>query len=80
MTVLSRFVVSRSPFLEVGALAGYDLYDDKVPAGGVVTGIGRINGYVTPCRKVGVLKSPPSPLVGLARPCTGCSKKNRPYR
>jgi len=34
-----------SPFLELSPLAGYELYgDDKVPAGGVVTGIGTISG------------------------------------
>jgi 3-methylcrotonyl-CoA carboxylase beta subunit len=33
-----------SPFLEVGALAGLDLYDDDCPAGGVVAGIGLIHG------------------------------------
>ncbi|PID45270.1 MAG: methylcrotonoyl-CoA carboxylase [Proteobacteria bacterium] len=34
-----------TPFLEVSQFAGYDMYgDDKVPAGGVVTGIGRISG------------------------------------
>jgi 3-methylcrotonyl-CoA carboxylase beta subunit len=33
-----------SPFLEVGQLAGYGLYDEEVPAGGIITGIGRISG------------------------------------
>ncbi|WP_309103360.1 carboxyl transferase domain-containing protein [Microbacterium sp.] len=33
-----------SPFLEVGPLAGYELYDDDCPAGGVVAGIGLIHG------------------------------------
>ncbi|MCK6079891.1 methylcrotonoyl-CoA carboxylase [Microbacterium sp. EYE_5] len=33
-----------SPFLEVGALAGLDLYEDDCPAGGVVAGIGLIHG------------------------------------
>ncbi|KAG9508487.1 Methylcrotonoyl-CoA carboxylase beta chain, mitochondrial, partial [Fragariocoptes setiger] len=35
-----------SPFLELSPLAGYELYgdDDKVPAGGIITGIGRISG------------------------------------
>ncbi len=48
-----------SPFLEVGALAGYDLYDDKVPAGGVVTGIGRINGYVCHVCRVSMVRAVP---------------------
>lgn len=34
-----------SPFLELSPLAGWELYDgETVPAGGVVTGIGRISG------------------------------------
>ncbi|BGP23650.1 hypothetical protein JCM10295v2_002551 [Rhodotorula toruloides] len=33
-----------SPFLELSSLAGEGLYDGKVPAGGIVTGIGRVNG------------------------------------
>jgi 3-methylcrotonyl-CoA carboxylase beta subunit len=34
-----------SPFLELSQLAGHDMYgDDIVPAGGIVTGIGRITG------------------------------------
>jgi len=33
-----------SPFLEFSQLAGYELYDDPVPAGGVITGIGRVSG------------------------------------
>jgi 3-methylcrotonyl-CoA carboxylase beta subunit len=31
-------------FLEVGQLAGHELYADAVPAGGVITGIGRVSG------------------------------------
>jgi 3-methylcrotonyl-CoA carboxylase beta subunit len=34
-----------SPFLELSQLAGRDMYgDDIVPAGGIVTGIGRVAG------------------------------------
>lgn len=33
-----------SPFLELSPLAGYRLYEDEVPAGGVLTGIGKISG------------------------------------
>jgi len=33
-----------SPFLEFSALAAYRVYDDVVPAAGLITGIGRING------------------------------------
>ena len=35
-----------TPFLEIGALAGHNLYDDKVPCGGLIAGIGRICGCV----------------------------------
>ncbi|OHC80608.1 MAG: methylcrotonoyl-CoA carboxylase [Rhodospirillales bacterium RIFCSPLOWO2_12_FULL_67_15] len=35
---------SGAPFLEFSQLAGLGLYDDPVPAGGIVTGIGRISG------------------------------------
>ncbi len=31
-------------FLELSALAGYELYDDAIPAGGIITGVGRIMG------------------------------------
>ena len=33
-----------SPFLELSALAGENLYYDDVPAGGIITGIGLVNG------------------------------------
>ena len=33
-----------SPFLELSPLAGHGLYGDAVPAGGIVTGIGRVMG------------------------------------
>ena len=33
-----------SPFLEVGALAAFGLYDDEAPAAGLITGIGRVSG------------------------------------
>jgi len=33
-----------SPFIEVGALAGYQLYKDEVPSGGIITGIGQVHG------------------------------------
>jgi 3-methylcrotonyl-CoA carboxylase beta subunit len=34
-----------SPFLEIGQLAGFEMYgDDKIAAGGLITGIGRIRG------------------------------------
>ncbi|MFT4075041.1 MAG: carboxyl transferase domain-containing protein [Asticcacaulis sp.] len=33
-----------SPFLEFSALAAHRVYDDEVPAAGLITGMGRING------------------------------------
>ncbi|MDH5354525.1 MAG: methylcrotonoyl-CoA carboxylase [Gammaproteobacteria bacterium] len=34
-----------SPFLEIGQFAGYQMYgDDNIAAGGLITGIGRVNG------------------------------------
>ncbi|MCZ6720874.1 MAG: methylcrotonoyl-CoA carboxylase [Proteobacteria bacterium] len=33
-----------TPFLELSPLAGHGLYEDDVPCGGIVTGIGRIEG------------------------------------
>lgn len=33
-----------TPFLEFSPLAGYELYDTYVPAGGIITGIGRVCG------------------------------------
>ncbi|OGT66137.1 MAG: methylcrotonoyl-CoA carboxylase [Gammaproteobacteria bacterium RIFCSPHIGHO2_12_FULL_45_9] len=35
---------SETDFLELSAFAGYQLYEDDVPAGGIITGIGRISG------------------------------------
>jgi 3-methylcrotonyl-CoA carboxylase beta subunit len=35
-----------SPFMELSQLAGYKLYDDDVPSGGIITGIGRVSGFV----------------------------------
>lgn len=33
-----------SPFLEIGALAAYQVYEDDIPAAGVIAGIGRVCG------------------------------------
>ncbi len=33
-----------APFLEFSQMAGYQLYDDEVPAGGIITGIGPVMG------------------------------------
>jgi len=39
-----RLLDPGSPFLEFSQLAGYEMYDSPVPAGGVLTGIGRVAG------------------------------------
>lgn len=36
----------RSVFLELSPLAGHELYKENVPAGGIITGIGRVHGFV----------------------------------
>ncbi|MFQ5347110.1 MAG: carboxyl transferase domain-containing protein, partial [Rhodothalassiaceae bacterium] len=33
-----------TPFLELSQLAAFDMYDDAVPAAGLITGIGRVAG------------------------------------
>ncbi|MCS5552867.1 MAG: methylcrotonoyl-CoA carboxylase, partial [SAR324 cluster bacterium] len=35
---------SGSPFLEFSQLAAHEMYDDDVPAAGIITGIGRVSG------------------------------------
>lgn len=35
---------AQSPFLELSALAGHQLYEQELPAGGIVTGIGLVHG------------------------------------
>jgi len=35
---------SGSPFLELSPLAAWEVYDDPVPSGGIITGIGRVHG------------------------------------
>lgn len=42
---INRLVDTGSPFLELGTLAGYQLYgDDVINSGGIITGIGRVCG------------------------------------
>jgi 3-methylcrotonyl-CoA carboxylase beta subunit len=47
---VDRLLDPGSPFLEVGALAAYGMYDDAVPAAGIVTGVGTVAGR--PCMVV----------------------------
>ncbi|MXZ55465.1 MAG: methylcrotonoyl-CoA carboxylase [Gammaproteobacteria bacterium] len=44
---ISTLLDRDSTFLEFSPLAAYQLYDDVVPCGGIITGIGRVHG--TPC-------------------------------
>ncbi len=39
---IQGLIDSGSEFLELSALAGHQLYDDLVPAGGIITGVGQI--------------------------------------
>jgi 3-methylcrotonyl-CoA carboxylase beta subunit len=42
---IDALVDQGSPFMELSQLAGHELYGkDHVPAGGIVTGIGRVEG------------------------------------
>lgn len=41
---IDKLIDDDSYFLELSALAGYQLYNDPLPAGGIITGIGTISG------------------------------------
>lgn len=41
---IDELVDPGAPFMELSTLAGHDMYGDWVPSGGVVTGVGRVNG------------------------------------
>ncbi|KAL6057289.1 Methylcrotonoyl-CoA carboxylase beta chain, mitochondrial [Balamuthia mandrillaris] len=41
---VNRLLDPGSPFLEFSPLAGHELYDEAVPSGGIITGIGLIHG------------------------------------
>jgi 3-methylcrotonyl-CoA carboxylase beta subunit len=41
---VERLLDPGAPFLEIGALAAYDLYNGEAPAAGVITGVGRVSG------------------------------------
>ncbi len=41
---IDQLIDPGSPFLEVAALAAWELYDEDVPSAGVITGIGRVSG------------------------------------
>lgn len=41
---INRLIDDGSPFLELSQLAAYKVYDEEVPAAGLITGIGRVSG------------------------------------
>ena len=41
---VQRLLDIGTPFLELSQLAGHEIYAEEVPAGGVITGIGRVSG------------------------------------
>jgi 3-methylcrotonyl-CoA carboxylase beta subunit len=43
---VDRLLDPGSPFLELGALAAWELYDGAAPAAGLITGIGRVSGQL----------------------------------
>lgn len=43
---ISQLLDQGSPFLELSQFAAYQVYDDDVPAAGIITGIGRVSGHL----------------------------------
>ena len=41
---IEKLLDSGSPFLELSALAAWDIYDNDAPSAGIITGIGRVSG------------------------------------
>jgi acetyl-CoA carboxylase carboxyltransferase component len=41
---IDKLLDEGAPFLELSALAGWDLYDGDAPSAGIITGIGRVSG------------------------------------
>jgi acetyl-CoA carboxylase carboxyltransferase component len=41
---IAQLLDAETPFLELSALAAWNMYDDEAPSAGVVTGIGRVSG------------------------------------
>ncbi|CAN0584138.1 unnamed protein product, partial [Ectocarpus sp. 12 AP-2014] len=41
---INRLLDEGSPFLEIGQFAAYNVYDEEVPAAGVIAGVGRVSG------------------------------------
>ena len=62
---VERLLDRGTPFLEIGALAAWGLYDGAAPAAGLVTGIGRVRG-----REVMVVANDPTVKGGTYFPLT----------
>lgn len=41
---INHLLDAGTPFLELSQLAAYDVYEDDIPAAGIITGIGRVSG------------------------------------
>jgi 3-methylcrotonyl-CoA carboxylase beta subunit len=41
---VERLLDPGAPFLEIGALAAFELYDGEAPGAGIITGVGRVSG------------------------------------
>jgi len=54
-----------SPFVELSTVAGFELYKDNVPAGGIITGVGRVQG-----REVMIVANDPTVKGGCYYPIT----------
>lgn len=44
---INKLLDSGTPFLEIGQMAGHDVYDHEVPSAGIITGIGMVAGSLT---------------------------------
>jgi 3-methylcrotonyl-CoA carboxylase beta subunit len=60
-----RLLDPASPFLEIGQLAGFGVYDDQAPAAGLIAGVGRVHG-----REVMVVANDPTVKGGAYFPLT----------
>lgn len=43
---LEQLLDTNTPFLELSHFAGHELYADEIPAGGIITGIGKVSGQL----------------------------------
>ena len=57
-----------SPFLELSQLAAHDVYSEKIPGAGMITGVGRVHG-----RECMIVVNDPTVKGGSYYPLTVCS-------